>query len=95
MPAPTSAPSSLSDRPPSCARPSTPRPMSTMSANAQVSTVSQRCWRCRPMRSTCAFCGPIAMISDMLSTMPAVKVGKARVMVKGSGNTGDPLGGGG
>ena len=71
---------SLSDTPPSWARPSTPTPIRNMSETMQTATVSQTCWRCRPMRSTCAFCGPMAMISDMLSTMPAVKVGMARVM---------------
>jgi hypothetical protein len=30
--------------------------------------VSHRCWRCRPMRNTWAFCGPMAMIKEMLRT---------------------------
>ncbi|MCY1558583.1 hypothetical protein D9M68_955310 [compost metagenome] len=82
----------MSDRPPSCARPSTPSEIRAMSANAHTTTVSHRCWRCKPMRSTCAFCGPMAMINEMLNTMPAVKVGKARVMASGSGNQRCPLG---
>jgi hypothetical protein len=32
------------------------------------------------MRNTWAFCGPMAMIKEMLSTMPAVKVGRLKTM---------------
>jgi hypothetical protein len=52
-----------------------------MSAKAHTATVKPKCWRCKPMRKTWAFCGPMAMMSDRLSTMPAAKVGKVMTMV--------------
>ena len=74
-PAPVMAPSNLSGSPPSCARPATPRAMNTTSLTAQTATVSHKCWRMMPLRITCAFCGPMAMMSDRLSTRPAKKAG--------------------
>ena len=65
-----------------------------MSVTTQTEMVGHTCWRSSPMRITCAFCGPIAMMSDRLRIMPAKKTGawegfmRCESSGKGVGETG-------
>ena len=63
--------------------PSTPRLMSTASDTTQSATVSQTCWPRRPMRMTCTFCGPSAMMVERLNRKPALKAGEKAKALKG------------
>ena len=56
--------------------PRTPKLIRSASETTHKPTVSQTCCRRKPMRMTCTFCGPSAMIVDRLKRKPALKAGE-------------------